>query len=94
LGIYRNSYKAAIETLGEGHADTKDYRHDYEELNQILIQESLVTAKGDRNTAMINSAVNFGNEDADAGAQEPGVGVFRSISPEKTDYDSIFVATS
>ena len=43
---------------------------------------------------MINSAVNFGNEDADAGAQEPGVGVFRSISPEKTDYDSIFVATS
>jgi hypothetical protein len=85
LTLYRKSYEGAIKTLGEGHADTKDYKHDYQELDQFLTQKSSVVVKENRGASAMNSAIIFGNEDANTETQELDMTAFRVASPEETE---------
>lgn len=94
LKMYRSSYEGAIETLGEGHTDTKDYKHDYEELDRILAQKSSTIAEKNWDAVTINSVVSFSNEDTDTGAKELDVTTFQGTPAEKIECGWIPVAAS
>ena len=92
LQKYRNTYEGARQTLGEAHADTKDYKRDYEKLEQAMNQKSSAISDENWDAATMNSAFDLSNEDTSAGAQEPGAMLFGMTESEKKGCDGTVVA--
>ncbi|KAI4712052.1 hypothetical protein J4E89_003498 [Alternaria sp. Ai002NY15] len=92
LQKYRDTYEGARQTLGEAHADTKDYKRDYEKLEQAMYQKSSAISDENWDAATINSAFHLSNENTGAGAQEPGAVLFDVTESEKKGYDGTVIA--
>lgn len=92
LQEYCDIYEGARQTLGEAHADTKDYKRDYEKLEQAMNQKSSAISNENWDAAAIKSAFDFSNEDAGAGAQEPDAMLFDMTKSGKEGCGSTVVA--
>jgi tetratricopeptide (TPR) repeat protein len=92
--MYQEAYEGAAKTLGEGHADTKDYKHDYEKLERNIVQEISATSEENCDAATIHSAYSVSHEDTVAGAQELGTVLFGVNEVGKTKCDGLGIATS